>query len=416
MSTYHLAAAAKLLKLELAIVSKAFQQMRVPMWHCNDDIIECRKMPNNQSELFTLLLQASPYVAALIKTSHPNWARWLSRHECRRMAPMESLDSSLSAVSQALAIIFDEADSCIDLCRSKLHENGFIHPTSDHVLQTARKLNSRVPLLLLAASVSMKMPSPQTSNSDNSKACVPRPCYKQQLQSGEALGWWGFHDSLLVLRVDKRGKMFLAMEGEGSRYNLAGKKITNLIPFMETEMEIVIDPLSEWFPSSERISCSSSQLSKNDIDFLKSQVSFLSVCERERVRHGTGHCLEDIMCIRQNVTLRVPDAVVWPASEKEVESLVQCSKEKDWCILPFGGGTNVSQATRCPSADVEARPIIAVDMTKMNRVLAIDEENGVALVEAGITGTLLEKELGIRGFTIGHQPDSMEFSTLGKIY
>ena len=34
-------------------------------------------------------------------------------------------------------------------------------------------------------------------------------------------------------------------------------------------------------------------------------------------------------------------------------------------------------------------------------------------VGAGITGKVLEQELNKRGFTVGHEPDSYEFSTVG---
>jgi len=49
----------------------------------------------------------------------------------------------------------------------------------------------------------------------------------------------------------------------------------------------------------------------------------------------------------------------------------------------------------------------------MDRILWINEEDGVAHVQAGITGKCLASEMELRGYTIGHEPDSIEFSTLG---
>ncbi|EAT37625.1 AAEL010405-PA [Aedes aegypti] len=49
----------------------------------------------------------------------------------------------------------------------------------------------------------------------------------------------------------------------------------------------------------------------------------------------------------------------------------------------------------------------------MNRMLWIDKENLVACFESGIIGQDLERELRKLGFTMGHEPDSFEFSSLG---
>ena len=73
----------------------------------------------------------------------------------------------------------------------------------------------------------------------------------------------------------------------------------------------------------------------------------------------------------------------------------------------------MTNATRCPSISEEPRPIISVDMKKMSKILSFNAEDGVAHVEAGIVGRDLVEELERRGFTMGHEPDSIEFSTLG---
>ncbi|KOB68227.1 Innexin, partial [Operophtera brumata] len=71
-----------------------------------------------------------------------------------------------------------------------------------------------------------------------------------------------------------------------------------------------------------------------------------------------------------------------------VEQIVQCACRNHFVIIPFGGGTSVSGAVTCPAN--EPRPIVA-----------------------GIVGQDLEREMRARGFTVGHEPDSYEFSTLG---
>lgn len=49
----------------------------------------------------------------------------------------------------------------------------------------------------------------------------------------------------------------------------------------------------------------------------------------------------------------------------------------------------------------------------MGRVLSADLKNGTVHVEAGMVGRHLSSELAKRGVTVGHEPDSLEFSTVG---
>jgi alkyldihydroxyacetonephosphate synthase len=49
----------------------------------------------------------------------------------------------------------------------------------------------------------------------------------------------------------------------------------------------------------------------------------------------------------------------------------------------------------------------------MNRILWVDKENMTTRIEAGIIGEQLEKLLAQLGVCVGHEPDSLEFSSLG---
>src|SRR5690606_7544799 len=59
------------------------------------------------------------------------------------------------------------------------------------------------------------------------------------------------------------------------------------------------------------------------------------------------------------------------------------------------------------------RMIVSLDTRGLNKIEWINKENRQACVQAGITGAELEELLGREGLTSGHEPDSMEFSTLG---
>ena len=60
------------------------------------------------------------------------------------------------------------------------------------------------------------------------------------------------------------------------------------------------------------------------------------------------------------------------------------------------------------------RFFVSVDTTQMNKILWIDKKSMFACIEAGIAGQDLEKALQKQGVTLGHDPDSIELSTLGK--
>ncbi|HEY8377648.1 MAG TPA: FAD-binding oxidoreductase, partial [Nannocystis sp.] len=57
--------------------------------------------------------------------------------------------------------------------------------------------------------------------------------------------------------------------------------------------------------------------------------------------------------------------------------------------------------------------VVTVDVTRLGRVLSIDGESLTARAQAGIYGPELERTLQREGYTLGHYPQSFEFSTLG---
>jgi alkyldihydroxyacetonephosphate synthase len=75
------------------------------------------------------------------------------------------------------------------------------------------------------------------------------------------------------------------------------------------------------------------------------------------------------------------------------------------------GGTSVTYGLIPPKE--EKRTIVSVDMHEMNKIKWVDKSNMTACIEAGIPGKVLQERLEAMGFTMGHEPDSAEFSTLG---
>src|SRR5918994_667995 len=137
----------------------------------------------------------------------------------------------------------------------------------------------------------------------------------------------------------------------------------------------------------------------------------VSTDDRDRVVHGRGKSLTDLIRQRRGDLGRLPDVVVRPAAEDQVTAVVRAALEEDAVVIPFGGGSSISGSLEAEPE--ETRPVISLDMSRLNRVLWVDATSQLARVQAGVFGPDLERQLGAQGWTCGHFPDSFTHSTLG---
>jgi len=140
-------------------------------------------------------------------------------------------------------------------------------------------------------------------------------------------------------------------------------------------------------------------------------VSDVSTDAHDRVVHGRGKSLRDLVRQRRGELGRLPDAVVRPADEEGVEAVVRAVLHADAVLIPFGGGTSISGSLEPPAG--ESRPVISLDLSRLAKVLDVDPVARLARVQAGALGPDLERQLAERGWTLGHFPDSFSHSTLG---
>ncbi|XP_017468452.1 PREDICTED: alkyldihydroxyacetonephosphate synthase [Rhagoletis zephyria] len=148
--------------------------------------------------------------------------------------------------------------------------------------------------------------------------------------------------------------------------------------------------------------------------FLRDLEATKLACSRsgeDRLIRCHGQTLHDIYLLWHNEFKRIPDIVVWPRSHEDVVQLVALAHNHNVVVIPYGGGTSVSGSITCPQS--ETRMICALDTSQMNRMLWLNKANLTVCFEAGIVGQDLERELRKIGLTVGHEPDSYEFSTLG---
>lgn len=156
-----------------------------------------------------------------------------------------------------------------------------------------------------------------------------------------------------------------------------------------------------------------SRISEEDLGALRAIVGeeHAVLDDELRVVHWAGKSVTDIIKTLQNRFDRVPDIVVYPADEAEVQDLVRLAVERDLVLIPFGGGSSISRSLQ-PRPE-ETRAVVSVDLGRLNKVLEIDETAGLARIQAGVLGPDMEEQLNARGWTLGHFPDSFNHSTLG---
>ncbi|MFB0564339.1 MAG: FAD-binding oxidoreductase [Candidatus Aminicenantaceae bacterium] len=129
-----------------------------------------------------------------------------------------------------------------------------------------------------------------------------------------------------------------------------------------------------------------------------------------RLRHARGHSLPDWIALRFGTIDCFPDGVAQPASEEEVANLIAYANETGTRLIPYGGGTSVVGHINPPA---DGQPVLTVCMEKLRRMSQLDKTSWLATFDAGVMGPHLEAQLRAHGYTLGHFPQSFEYSTLG---
>ncbi len=90
----------------------------------------------------------------------------------------------------------------------------------------------------------------------------------------------------------------------------------------------------------------------------------------------------------------VPNYVVKPNSAEEIQKIIQFANERATPVVP------TSSWVHFHGASIPKQGGILLDMTRMNRILEIDELNRKVRIEAGVTWGQLADELGRKGYRI----------------
>ncbi|MAV96168.1 MAG: oxidase [Candidatus Marinimicrobia bacterium] len=218
---------------------------------------------------------------------------------------------------------------------------------------------------------------------------------------------WGYKDSGFIINED------MSVTFTGNRYPICGKRLPNFIPFVEEVLGVRFDKKPK-IQEVEKTHVTESRVNKPFLEELRKsfEENRFTFEHNERVLHSHGqHSTDEVYKVLYNKLEKFTDLVFYIESEEETKKLIDLAKKHNVCLIPYGGGTNVTNALRPPKE--ESRMVVSVDTRRMNKIETLDEENLMVVVQAGITGKALEDGLNKRGFTVGHEPDSYEFSTVG---
>ncbi|MDQ1012748.1 alkyldihydroxyacetonephosphate synthase [Streptomyces sp. V4I23] len=128
-----------------------------------------------------------------------------------------------------------------------------------------------------------------------------------------------------------------------------------------------------------------------------------------RIRHTRGKSTPDLLRIRAGEAGDTPAAVLLPGDHDEVLAVLRACAEHGLSAVPFGGGTSVVGGL-APEAK---RPFVALDLRRLDGLVALDEVSRTATVQPGLRGPQCEALLNERGWTLGHFPQSFEWATVG---
>lgn len=93
-----------------------------------------------------------------------------------------------------------------------------------------------------------------------------------------------------------------------------------------------------------------------------------------------------------------PDAVAFAQSTEEVQAIVRICASHGMPLIPYGAGTSLEGGITAPQGG------LSLDLTQMNRILAVNDSDLDCVVEAGVTREQLNTHLKDRGLFFSVDP------------
>lgn len=119
--------------------------------------------------------------------------------------------------------------------------------------------------------------------------------------------------------------------------------------------------------------------------------------------------LEDLHCYSYDGTGQefLPEAIVLPDTTWQISQIMQIASEKKFPVVVRGAGSGMTGGSLPTSGG------LVVAMARMNRILEIDKDNQIAVVEPGVINDQFRQKLKKQGLYYPPDPASMKFCTIG---
>lgn len=204
--------------------------------------------------------------------------------------------------------------------------------------------------------------------------------------------WWGWGDVDKNIDISNRSGVWLFIEKWfGIKQNINNNK---------------------FIPDFSRLILPKAKSNHKFLEFLNSFLNSdqIAIDDLSRLKYGFGKSYRDLYRIRSNIIKALPDLIVFPSSITEVKQIIEYCNNLNIVVIPFGGGTNIVGGVEVNI--LESRIVVTMSMERINH-LSIDATSKIARIGAGCLGPMLEKKLQAQGYTLGHFPDSFEYSSIG---
>ena len=117
----------------------------------------------------------------------------------------------------------------------------------------------------------------------------------------------------------------------------------------------------------------------------------------------------DLMLYSYDATqfYRVPDLVVVVHNSDEISKIVKLTRKNNVNLYPRGSGTNLS------GGSIPADGGIVMELNRLNKILDIDVQNRIAVLEPGVVAATLDAEVSKKGLFYPPDPGSIAVATIG---
>ena len=118
---------------------------------------------------------------------------------------------------------------------------------------------------------------------------------------------------------------------------------------------------------------------------------------------------EDVIVYEQDGSIfqAMPEIVIVPGDVEQIAAVVKCAKRFDMPIVPRGSGTGLAGGA------VPAEGGIILSLARLNRILKIDLQNRIAVVEPGVINADITKLVAKDDLFYAPDPSSQAACSIG---